>query len=198
MTVELAGPSTGALLTYLRITLPIAGLTPREQTVAWTIASHYNPREGCSRPSYKAVAEEMHLSKDVIWRCVRAITSAGIWKVERGTSSKNKSHYRFPLAAQLAIVETGPETAAELSTPSARPADGSGDELSARSANVTVTRTETSKLCAPDAADETWLRCIHSGCLLRVDPLGHRFRCEEHDAQHRARSEERAEAGAAR
>ena len=181
LSTDLPAPSTGAVLTYLRITLPRAGLSPREQTVAWTIASHYNWREGCARPPYTTVAEEMNLSKDVIWRCVRAVTRAGIWAVKVGCGRGHASEYRFPLAGHLATAERSaspaddsdetPATVADLSlsTTSAGSADLElstksaesnvkvreiRDERSADFADPTETGTETLQLTPRTASDE--------------------------------------------
>lgn len=89
-------PSLPVVLDYVRWAVKLSDLRRTPRAVALEVATHYNRREGCSRPSWTEIGDVLDLERRAVGYAIRDVTAAGIWRPE--TSRGRSTRYRFPLA----------------------------------------------------------------------------------------------------
>ncbi len=106
-----AHPSLAQVVTYCRNTVVSAKLRGLEVSVLYTIASHYNQREGCARPSIPTICEELpgtHLRS--IKYAIAELRERGVFATSQ-PDARSSLRYRFPLAAPVAPAAEYPDEA---------------------------------------------------------------------------------------
>ena len=106
-----AHPSLAQVVTYCRNTVVSAKLRGLHVAVLYTIASHYNQREGCARPSMNTICDELpgtHIRS--IKYAIADLREHGVFATWQ-PDARSSLRYRFPLASPVATAAGYPDEA---------------------------------------------------------------------------------------
>ncbi len=105
-------PTLAQVLTYCRNTVVSARLRGLHVAVLYTVASHYNRAEGCSRPSIPTLCRELPGSHQrSIEKSIATLRELGVFSTWQ-PNARSALRYRFPVAAPVAALPVGDERVA--------------------------------------------------------------------------------------
>jgi len=107
--MKAAHPSLAQVVTYCRNTVVSAKLRGLQVSVLYTIASHYNQREGCARPSVRTICAELPGTRERSIKAVIArLREAGVFATSQ-PDARSALRYRFPLASPVSAAAEHPD-----------------------------------------------------------------------------------------